>query len=514
MNILLASSEVVPFAKTGGLADVCGALPGEIQKLGHQVTVFMPAFRSIYQANTEIYPTGVRLEIPLGNRIVTGTLLESKLPGTNVKVYFVDQPGFFDRDGLYGIQGQDFEDNSERFIFFCRAVLESIRLLQLETQLIHANDWQTGLIPALLRCEYAENPLYEKIASLITIHNMAYQGSFWHWDMLLTGLDWKYFNWKQMEHFGQLNLLKTGIVFADSINTVSPTYAKEIQTPEQGCGLEGTLIHRARDLSGILNGIDENEWNPATDQHLPANFCPPSQPGQLVSADSLQAKLICKTSLQTEMKLKPDPEAPLIGIVGRLASQKGWPLILPVMRKWLQNNDVQWVILGTGDPDYHHVLNSFHRQFPHQLSVTLDFSNELAHRIEAGADMFLMPSEYEPCGLNQLYSMAYGTIPVVRRTGGLADTVVNATVESVGNGTANGFSFDEFSQSALEHALSRAVRMYREDRQTWTQLISTGMTCDWSWSNSAKKYCTLYAKTIEEKQNLRVASDSQPWPTS
>lgn len=506
MNILLASSEVVPFAKTGGLADVCGALPGEIEELGHQVTVFMPAFRSIHQANTKIESTDIRLEIPLGNKIVTGTLLTSKLPGTNVTVYFVDQPHFFDRDGLYGSDGQDYEDNCQRFIFFSRAVLESIRLLQLDTHLIHANDWQTGLIPALLHCEYAENSIYENIASLITIHNMAYQGSFWHWDMLLTGLDWKYFNWKQMEHFGQLNLLKTGIVFADSINTVSPTYAHEIQTPEQGCGLEGTLIHRARDLSGILNGIDTNEWNPATDPHLPTNFHPPSQPGQPISAESLQAKTICKTDLQAESKLKQDPDTPLVGIVGRLASQKGWSLILPVMRNWLQHTDVQWVVLGTGDPDYHHVLNSLHRQHPHQLSVTLDFSNELAHRIEAGADMFLMPSEYEPCGLNQLYSMAYGTIPVVRRTGGLADTVVNATVESIENGTANGFSFDEFTHSAMEHALSKAVRMYYEDRETWNGLMSTGMASDWSWSSSAQKYCELYANTIQSKQRFQFES--------
>ena len=499
MKILLASSEVVPFAKTGGLADVCGALPAEIERIGNTVTVVLPAFRSIHQGGLEIETLNVELEIPIGKKIVTGRLLKSKLPGTNVDVYFVDQPDYFDRAGLYGDPGSDYKDNCERFTFFCRAVLECIRLLNLGTELVHCNDWQTGLIPALLECEYHDNPLYENIASLITIHNMAYQGSFWHWDMLLTGLDWKYFNWKQMEHGGRLNMLKTGIVFADAINTVSPTYAKEIQTAEHGCGLEGTLQHRAGNVSGILNGIDVSDWNPATDTNLPANFSAPAS-GELISQKSLDAKQECKTSLQQESRLSIGPRTPLIGIVGRLASQKGWSLILPVMREWLNNVDAQWVVLGTGDPDYHDVLTSLHRQHPHKLSANLEFSNELAHRIEAGSDIFLMPSEYEPCGLNQLYSMEYVTVPVVRSTGGLTDTVVNATVETIDDQSANGFRFDEFNQNSMEHALAKAVRMYREDNGTWRQLMSVGMARDWSWSASAKSYCHLYGETINSKR--------------
>jgi len=496
MNILLASSEVVPFAKTGGLADVCGALPGEIQRLGHNISVIMPAYSSIYQTGARIEPLDVILEIPLGKQIIEGRLLKSKLPGTGVTVYFVDHPEYFDRPQLYGELGQDYPDNSERFTFFCRSVLETIRLLDLKTDLIHCNDWQTGLIPALLRCEYHLNPIYERIVSLLTIHNMAYQGSFWHWDMLLTGLDWQFFNWQQMEHFGRLNLLKAGIAFADAINTVSPTYASEIQRPEQGCGLEGVLQHRANVLSGILNGIDTGVWNPAIDAYLPAHYSGPANGETTISESTLEAKRICKIRLQSELQLATEANTPLIGIVGRLASQKGWSLILPVLRNWLANTDAQWVILGTGDPDYHHVLTALHRQFPHKLSVTLGFSNELAHRIEAASDIFLMPSEYEPCGLNQMYSMAYGTIPVVRRTGGLADTVVDATPETIQQKTAKGFVFNEFTGAAMERALSKAVRMYVEDREAWTQLMSTGMSHDWSWSASARQYCELYESTI------------------
>ncbi len=262
MNILLASSEVVPFAKTGGLADVCGALPSKSSDLGIRLLFSCPPSARFIPLALNLCPLDVQLDIPLGTKIVSGRLLKGKLPGSNVTIYFVDQPDHYSRSGIYGEHGQDYDDNCERFTFFCRAVLEAVRVLDLQPDLIHANDWQTGLIPALLACEYHENPVYENIASLITIHNMAYQGSFWHWDMLLTGLDWKYFNWKQMEHYGRLNLLKTGIVFADAINTVSPTYALEIQTPEQGCGLEGALRNRADRLSGILNGIDTNDGTP------------------------------------------------------------------------------------------------------------------------------------------------------------------------------------------------------------------------------------------------------------
>jgi starch synthase len=496
MHIVLASSEVVPFAKTGGLADVCGALPVELEKLGHQVTLFLPAYRSVYQHLQNPKELDVSVAVPLGKKFVEGSFLQTQLPGSQVEVILVNQPNYFHRHELYGEQGADYEDNSERFIFFSRAVLEGIRLLDLDAELIHCNDWQTGMIPALLKCEYQENPRYESIRSLMTIHNIAYQGNFWHWDMLLTGLDWKHFTWKEMEHYGRLNLLKTGIVFADMINTVSPTYAREIQTAEHGAGLDSVLRHRANRLTGILNGIDTQEWNPQTDPHLIANYSPPGSPQELLSSSSLEGKARCKEALQSEMRLSQNSRTPLIGLVGRLCSQKGWSLILPVMRHWLEQNDSQWVVLGTGDPDIQNVLETLHRQYPHRLAVNLGFSNPLAHRIEAGADLFLMPSQYEPCGLNQMYSMAYGTVPVVRRTGGLADTVVNTTKETLQDGTANGFSFDEFTSTALEHCLGRAVEIYRQHPDLWTRIMSAGMARDWSWGASASKYAQLYQQTL------------------
>ena len=490
MKVILASSEIVPFAKTGGLADVTGALPGELKKFGHQVTVFMPAYRCALESGQSVVPTEIRFEIPLGNKVEPGRLLKSQLPESKVNIYLVEHAEFFDRDGVYGELGHDYEDNCERYTFFCRSVLESIRLLDLSPDVIHVNDWQTALIPALLKCEFSENPIYRSTASLLTIHNLAYQGTFDYEKMAVTGLDLKYFNWQQMEFYGLLNLLKTGIVFADSINTVSPTYAQEIQTVEQGCGLEGVLQDRADRLSGIINGIDVSEWNPKTDPHIAANFDAHFDP-QIGSV----GKLKCKQALQLEAKLEPNSDTPVIGIVGRLEAQKGWSLILQVLKQYLATSDAQWIILGTGDPDYHHVLTSLHRSHPNKLALSLAFSDEFAHRIEAGADMFLMPSEFEPCGLNQMYSMAYGTVPIVRRTGGLADTVVDATPKTIENQTANGFSFDEFSSVALQSALDRAVRFYHEDRLNWNRLMLTGMRQDWSWKSSAKKYEQLYQET-------------------
>ncbi len=476
MNILIATSEAVPLAKTGGLADVCGALPIELARQGHQPALIMPAYRKARYSGLSIEPLGIEFIIPIGSKMVTGHLSKSCLPGSDVPVYLVEQDQYFDRDQLYGIDGKDFIDNCERFVFFSRAVLEAIRLLDLRVDLIHANDWQTGLIPAYLKIEYAGVPRYERTASLFTIHNMAYQGRFWHWDMLLTGLDWKYFNWHEMEFHGQLNLLKTGMVFADSINTVSPRYAEEIQSRPLGCGLEGVLQYRRDVLSGILNGIDSNEWNPGSDPHLAANYDEKAiEPG----------KPACKAALQEEVGLPVRDDVPLIGTVGRLTDQKGFDLIAEVMQRWLPTVDAQWVILGTGEPKYHKLFAQLAERFPQKAGVCLEFSNPLAHRIEAGADIFLMPSRFEPCGLNQLYSLRYGTVPVVRATGGLADTIDES----------NGFSFQECSPLALDETLRRACAMYHQ-RDQWRELMSTGMAQDWSWSRSAREYGKLYEATL------------------
>ena len=489
MKILIASSEVVPFSKTGGLADVAGALPRYINELGHEVAVFMPAYRSIYDAGIEFQDTGVKFQIALGSKIADGRLLAAKIPGNNVTYYAIENQSYFDRPSLYGEDGQDYPDNCERFVFFSRAVLECVRLLDWQPELIHANDWQTGLIPAYLKTELASVAFYENIASLITIHNLAYQGSFWHWDMLLTGIDWKHFNWLEMEFFGRLNLLKTGLAFADCINTVSPTYAVEIQSEQQGCGLDGVLRHRSDVLSGILNGIDPGQWDPKTDPHLAVNY-------DVSSWEN--GKAACKRSLQQQQNLSVDADVPLIGIVSRLASQKGWSLIIPVMEAWLAQRDVQWVVLGTGQAEYHLALEDLQRRYPGKLAVQLAFSNPLAHQIESGSDMFLMPSEYEPCGLNQMYSLTYGTIPIVRSTGGLADTVIDATASTLENSTANGFCFENFDIDSLNTAVSRAVEMFGDDK-TWSQLVKTAMQQDWTWSASAKKYCRLYEQTINVK---------------
>jgi starch synthase len=482
----MATSEAVPFAKTGGLADVCGALPVELARQGHWAGVILPAYRQTRYCGVPIEPMGIEFIVPIGSKTVTGHLLQSRLPGSDVPVYLVQQDSYFDRPELYRQDGEDHPDNCERFVFFSRAVLEAVRLLELDLDVIHVNDWQTGLVPAYLKIEYRSLPRYQRIATLHTIHNIAYQGNFWHWDMLLTGLDWKYFNWHQMEFFGHLNLLKTGLMFADSISTVSLRYAEEIQTSAFGRGLEGVLQHRRDVLSGILNGIDERVWDPNADQHLAARYC---------SETVAQGKPACKAALQRELRLDSRPDVPLIGAIGRLDDQKGFDLVAKVIPEWVASSDVQWAILGKGEPRYHELFEDLARRFPKKVAVCLDFSDPLAHRIEAGADMFLMPSRYEPCGLNQMYSLRYGTVPVVRQTGGLADTIVDTTETTLAAGTANGFGFSEDNAAALGETLRRAVDAYRRP-EIWSRLIATGMRQDWSWAKSAKQYEGLYQETI------------------
>jgi len=486
VNILLATSEAVPFAKTGGLADVCGALPLALAQLGHQVSVVMPAYRQTRYCGQRIEPMGIDFIVPIGSKMVTGHLLRSTLPGGDVPVYLVEQDQYYDRDELYSVDGKDYVDNCERFVFFSRAVLEAVRLLDMQVDVLHVNDWQTGLVPAYLKIEYASVPRYEHIATLLTVHNLSYQGQFWHWDMLLTGLDWKYFNWRQMEFHGNLNLLKTGMVFADAISTVSPRYAQEIQSSPLGCGLEGVLQHRREDLSGILNGIDPNEWDPKNDPHLAVNYD---------AATVEQGKAACKAALQQELGLPLEPKTPLVGIVGRLIDQKGFDLIAEVMQRWVQSNDAQWAILGSGQAKYHQLLETLAGRFPQRVALRLGFSNPLAHRIEAGADIFLMPSRFEPCGLNQLYSLRYGTLPVVRATGGLADTITGYDPQSP-HPAANGFVFHEYSGMALDECLRQACDAYRRE-EVWKSLMAVGMAQDWSWQRSAREYVELYRKIMD-----------------
>lgn len=487
MRIVVASSEVVPFSKTGGLADVAAALPKALSQLGHEVTVITPFYPQEFarRAPTDVIiePTEHQIEIPLADRRVPGRILSSRLPGSHVQVFLIDQPDYYDRPGLYQERDRDYRDNAERFIFFSRAVIEVARLLQLHPDILHANDWQTGLVPALLRIEASQWPDFARTASVYTIHNLAFQGQFWHWDMLLTGLDWKYFNWRQMEFFGNLNLMKTGVVFADAITTVSPTYAREIQTPEYGCGLNGVLASRRDDLYGILNGVDMEVWNPATDPYIAERYR---------SSTVAQGKPVCKAYLQQRLGLPVRLDVPVYALISRLTSQKGVDLICGCAEEFIRL-DVQAVFLGSGEPEYEQQLRHLSQMAPQKVSVTIGYDEVLSHQIEAGADVFLMPSRYEPCGLNQMYSLIYGTVPIVRAVGGLADSVVDVTETTLSNGTANGFSFQEYSSGALFRQICRAYGLYH-DQQTWRRLMQTGMERDWSWNRSAQEYLNVYQR--------------------
>jgi starch synthase len=488
VNILFATTEAVPFCKTGGLGDVCGSLPLELANLGHEPVVVMPAFRQALNSGQPVEQTGVRFEVPIGRKTVSGTFLKSTLPGDKVPVYLVHQPQYYDRPELYRENGSDYKDNCERFVFFCRAALEAIRAFDPRTELVHCHDWQSGLIPAYLKTEFRGIPPYDWMRTIMTIHNIAYQGNFWHWDMELTGIDWKYFNYRQMEFYGNLSFLKTGLAFADALSTVSPRYAQEIQSAPLGCGLEGLLQQRRDDLFGIMNGVDYGHWNPETDRCL--------QGRNYGVKTFAEGKAACKAALQTEMRLPQAPDQPLIAMIGRLADQKGFDLVASLIPQWVPNSQAQWVILGTGEQHYQSMLTDCARQFSDKIAVRIGFSDDLAHRIEAAADIFLMPSRYEPCGLNQLYSLKYGTVPVVHATGGLADSITNATDETVAAGTANGFSFNNYTVAALADALDRACSTF-SNRERWAQLVRTGMQQDWSWNHSAREYDRLYKQTLE-----------------
>jgi starch synthase len=485
MRIVLASSEAVPFSKTGGLADVASALPKALAQAGHDVALITPFYSQVLaQHSSEIPPLTLNdasLHVAMGPKQTTGRIWETTLPGSQVSVYLIDHRRYFDRAGLYQDSRGDYPDNAERFIFFSRAVLETIRMLGLQPDIIHANDWQTGLVPALLQIDYSAVPGFEDVGSVFTIHNLAFQGQFWHWDMLLTGLDWKYFNWKQMEYFGHLNLLKTGLVFSDKLTTVSPTYAREIQTAEAGCGLQGVLSQRRNDLVGILNGVDTELWNPQTDPHLAQNY----------SVDTAtEGKAACKAALQQRFKLPVRSDVPLFGSVSRMTSQKGFDLI-GACSSQLMELDIQCVFVGNGDPDYEQMLSLLANRFPQKVGVMIGFDEPLSHQVEAGADIYLMPSLFEPCGLNQMYSLIYGTVPIVRAVGGLADSVIDAGPENIAHRTANGFSFRDYRGDVLLQQVRRAVELFR-DKTIWSQLMRTGMSQDWSWRQSAEQYVQVY----------------------
>ena len=481
MKIAMVSPEMVPFAKTGGLADVAGALPKYLAAQGVECLCFLPYYKRVREGEFDVKDTGIEVEIPLGERRAKGRIFETVLPGAEARVYLVANDEFFYRDELYGTPEGDYPDNASRFIFFARAVAETLAVLGEDVSVVHCHDWQTALLPVYLKTLYRDK-VPGSPGTLLTIHNLAYQGSFWHWDMKLTGLSWELFNWRQLEFYGKLNFLKGGIVFADALNTVSPTYAREIQTPELGCGLEEVLRFRSDRLFGIINGIDYDVWNPKTDPLIPYHY----------DARSTSGKKKDKLALQKEAGLDPDPKKPLIGMISRLAAQKGLDIIAGMLDE-LAREDVQLVFLGTGDKHYQDLLAEFGAKHPGKVSANIRFDNRFAHLIEAGSDMFLMPSRYEPCGLNQLYSLKYGTVPIVRRTGGLADTITDATPETIADGTATGVVFEPYTSEALLGAVRRALKLYA-DGKTWRRIMRAGMKQDWSWARSAREYADLYRR--------------------
>lgn len=494
MKIVLAASEAVPLAKTGGLADVVTGLAKALHSRGHEVTVIMPYHRKfVVKSGLTVSPLNVTVNCEVGGEPMFAELFETRLPMTSgsgeqgPRVLLVDHRLFFDRAGLYGEPSGPYADNPKRWCFFGRAVIATCHAMMLDPDIVHVHDWQTGLIPALMRLE--ERPSKRMhAASVLTIHNLAFQGNSSSWDMRLTGLDWSHFHWTEMEFYGQLSLLKTGLVFSEQLTTVSPTYAKEIQTPEFGYGMQEILSHKADILTGILNGVDIDDWNPATDPHIAATF----------SADDLNGKSICKADLQQELGLPVRADAPIYGMVSRLTPQKGLDIIAEASRA-LVDLDAQFVFLGTGDGHFENFLRNLADEHPHRVATVIGFSEQLAHKIEAGADMFLMPSSFEPCGLNQMYSQLYGTPPIVTSVGGLADSVTHATDETLANDTASGFVLEDYSARSLIAAVHWAHHLYRENSR-WDGLRRACMRLDRSWNASAGEYERVYEQAISAKR--------------
>lgn len=476
MRIVFATPEMVPFAKTGGLADVAGTLPKEIQVLGHEVLCFLPKYKKIDASRWPLKEEIARLPVPVGSETESARIFRFNDP-SGVKVYFIDQPEYFSRDELYGTPLGDYPDNDRRFIFFQRGVLETLRKLSLKPDVIHCHDWQTGLLAAYLKTLYAKEPLFSKTKTVFTIHNLAYQGNFPPDSLALTGLGWEEFRMERLEYYGKVSFLKAGLVYSDLLTTVSARYAEEIQTKEYGSGMEGVLRARREDLTGIVNGIDPEEWNPETDSEIASPF----------GVKKIEGKVLCKAALQRENHFKIEKEIPLLGVITRLADQKGLDILAPAVEDFMRRG-VQLVLLGTGEEKYHQIFRELAKRYPRQLGVHLLFDPKKAKQIYAGSDIFLMPSRYEPCGLGQLISFRFGTVPLVRETGGLADTVKDFDPRT-GEGT--GFVFKEYKTQALFAALDRALETFRNPK-AWLGLMRNGMNCDFSWRASAKRYVELY----------------------
>ena len=456
MKIVICASEVVPFAKTGGLADVAGALPLALENLGHEVIIVMPRYKAITDPKMQI----------LKEDIAYSTI------GGNIKVYFIESDKYYNRDGLYGDKNGDHKDNLERFSFFCKRALDLLPEINFKADIIHLHDWQAAMIPVYLKALYKGKAFYKNIKTVLTIHNIGYQGIFLKEEFPKLGLNWELFSINMLEFYGKVNFLKGGINSCDIINTVSPTYSREIQTKEFGFGLEGILSGRKDKLFGILNGLDYSIWNPETDKFIAKNY----------SFSSIKDKYKNKIELRKICKLPAKKDVPLFGIVSRLAEQKGFDILAEAIEK-ICNMDLQLVILGTGDLKYHTLLEDMAEKYPKVISFNSKFDDPLAHKIYAGSDIFLMPSKYEPCGLGQLIGFRYGTVPLVFKTGGLADTVTKD----------DGFIFDSYNKEELVKTMQKALNSFK-NLNKWIELMRRGMQCNFSWAETARKYVDLYEK--------------------
>ena len=482
MRILMVASEAVPFAKTGGLADVIGALPRALAGLGHEVDVVMPRYRGVEAGASERVIT-----VALGNLVSDARCFVAAAGG--LRTIFIDHPGYFDRDHLYGANGHDYVDNPERFAFLCQAALNWAAESSTPYDVVHGHDWQAGLLPVLQTRMVKANPSLRRVPTVFTIHNLAYQGVFDASWLPYLGLGWDLMRVEAMEYWGRMSYLKAGVVFSQLITTVSPRYAREIQTPELGFGFDGILRERGPDLIGILNGIDYDQWDPGCDPNIPRPY----------GADDLEGKEAAKRALLDRYRLPADRNAlarPVVGLISRMVDQKGFDLLADIADE-LPRLGATFVLLGSGERRYEDLWLALAARHPERVAVHIGFDERLAHLIEAGADLFLMPSRFEPCGLNQMYSLRYGTVPLVRATGGLADTVENFAAD----GSGTGFTFDEYSPQALIGTLRWALGVFM-DRRTWRRIQLAGMRQDHSWAASARRYVEVYERAMAARAGV------------
>jgi starch synthase len=487
LRVVMFAAEAVPYAQVGGLGDVIGALPKALSKLGVKPAIVIPAYRPIDFDLFQIKPCSAvpEFNVPMGSFLERAEVFYARVHGSDVDVFLIGSRKYFDRGGIYDdpTTKEGYPDNMERFVFFMKSSLELLSRLGSPVDIIHCHDSHTALMPGIIRLNHPNHPVFSRAGTLFTIHNLAHQGVYSRDSLNFAGIDQsQFYPMSPFEYWGQVNFMKAGIELADKVNTVSETYSIEIQTnPEFGMGLEGVLRDRQKDLSGIVNGIDYYEWDPETDPLIPAHF----------SVRDLSGKAKCKEQLLQYFGLPQSRgRHPLIGIISRLVDQKGFDLIAEAVDE-IMGLDLQLVILGTGQKKYHELFDQIASRHPGKIGVRLSFDNQLAHRIEAGCDLFLMPSKFEPCGLNQLYSLRYGTIPVVRATGGLADTVVDS-----GQQGGTGFSFSGYSSREMMGALRRALALY-SDPVRWQELILRAMLQDWSWDRSAREYLNLYRAILK-----------------